>query len=114
MFTPQQLETVSQDWEAFLITQRPPVEMRQQIDIGMEIENQSVIIYEIRPQWDHPEVSHKSPIAKVSYIGKSGTWKIYWMRSDLKWYSYSPKPAVKSFNAFLKQVAEDSHCCFWG
>lgn len=41
-------------------------------------------------------------------------WKIYWMRADLKWHSYSPAPTVGSIEKFLELVEIDKHACFLG
>ena len=38
--------------ENFLYKRRPPVELRSKVDLAYKIDNQSVIIYEIRPLWD--------------------------------------------------------------
>ncbi|MBS1783311.1 MAG: DUF3024 domain-containing protein [Bacteroidetes bacterium] len=39
---------------------------------------------------------------------------MFWIRADLKWYSYSPKPTVNNINEFTKLVEEDKHHCFFG
>ncbi|GIL22121.1 MAG: hypothetical protein BroJett042_06340 [Bacteroidota bacterium] len=100
--------------ENFLEKERPPVHIRAKLDIGYKIENQSVYILEIRPQWNNPSVIREYPIAKTTYIKAKNHWKVFWMRQDLKWHSYSPKPTVKKLADFVKLVDEDAHHCFWG
>ena len=41
-------------------------------------------------------------------------WKVYWMRADLKWYSYSPVPTGGNIEKFLELVENDKHACLFG
>ena len=113
-FTGQQLEKINLVWERYLIKTRQPEDIRDQVDVGMEIKNQSIIIFEIRPRWDNPEEKINIPAAKTSYLKSLDIWKVYWMRGDLKWHPYNPHPAVGSFDVFLKVVHHDKYGCFWG
>ncbi|MDQ6981055.1 MAG: DUF3024 domain-containing protein [Ghiorsea sp.] len=99
---------------AFMAKHRPPVHIRAEVDLDYKIENQSVSIFEIRPQWDNPTKKTEIPIAKATYIKKHKLWKVYWHRADLKWHSYEPQPTVKMFEEFLDIVGEDQHACFFG
>ena len=100
--------------ENFLSEKRPPEEMRNQIDLAYKIENQSVIIYEIRPRWDKPEVNIETKVAKATFVKAQQYWRVYWMRSDLKWHIYQPMPNVKTIKEFIDLIEEDKHNCFWG
>ena len=100
--------------ENFLSRKRPADEIRDKLDIGYEIENQSVVIFEIRPQWNKPEVIIHVPIAKTTFVKAKNHWKVFWMRSDLKWHTYTPKPTVKRLSQFTKLVEDDAHYCFFG
>ncbi len=100
--------------ENFLTRKRPPEHIRLQLDITYQIENQSVVIYEVRPQWNDPKIIRQHPIAKTTYVKSSNHWKVFWQRADLKWHSYSPKPVVKKLHDFARLVEEDLHHCFWG
>ena len=42
--------------ENYIAKVRPPLEMRNQLDISYKIENQSVFIFEIRHRWDKLDV----------------------------------------------------------
>lgn len=99
--------------EKFMAKHRPPVHIRNEIDIGSRIENQSVEIFEIRPQWDNPSNKIEHPVAKTTYVKTQRLWKIYWQRSDLKWHLYDPLPTAIRFEEFLNAVGEDKHCCFF-
>jgi hypothetical protein len=99
--------------ENFLSRKRPPEEMRDDVDLGYQIEDQSVIIHAIRPDWRDPKNKIEPPIAKATYIKKSDSWKVFWWRADQKWHSYKPKPVVGSLSQFVEVVEEDAHNCFW-
>ena len=105
---------IIQTMENYLDEIRPPEEIRSKLDIGYEIIEQSVLLYEIRPVWNNPSEIRHSPYAKATFVAKDNIWKVFWMRSNLKWYPYEPKPKVKKLSDFLKLVDEDKHYCFKG
>ncbi|MCB1667127.1 MAG: DUF3024 domain-containing protein [Porticoccaceae bacterium] len=98
----------------FMEAKRPPPHVRNQLDFGYRIENQSVEMFEIRPEWGNPEKIMQIPFAKATYVKKAKIWKIYWQRQDLKWHSYQPVPEVEFLEDFLAVVSEDKHGCFFG
>ena len=100
--------------ENFLERKRPKIEIRNQVDIGYKIDGQSIILFEISPRWDNPEIICEYPFAKTTYVKKNNNWKVYWMRADLKWHSYPIQPTVKNLKEFTRLVEEDEHHCFFG
>ena len=82
--------------------------------MGYEIQKQIIILLEVRPIWNEPSKVLNEPYAKATYIKKSDRWKVYWMRGNLQWFSYGPKPEVRKLTDFLKLVDEDEYCCFKG
>uniref|UniRef100_UPI001FDFA8BA DUF3024 domain-containing protein n=1 Tax=Saccharospirillum impatiens TaxID=169438 RepID=UPI001FDFA8BA len=98
----------------FLGDRRPPVEIRPQLDLDVRVSGQSVQIVEIRPHFREPSTNIESPVAKATYVKKSPCWKIYWMRSDLKWHSYTPEPESRSIEEFFAIVNADENGCFFG
>ena len=100
--------------EGFLINSRPPEEIRDQLDLSYKIENQSIIVFEIRPKWDNPKERIECKIATATYIQKDTTWAVFWFMSDMKWHGYKPNPKVKNLKEFIKVIQEDKHGCFWG
>jgi len=93
---------------------RPPQHLREKVDLAFKIQDQSVVVYEIRPCWDDPNRKMQSEIAKTKYIRGAKIWKIYWKRANGRWVAYPPFPEVESLEEFFKVVDEDSHGCFWG
>ena len=100
--------------EQFLAKHRPPTHIRNEVDLGYKIENQSIEIFEVRPQWDDPSKKIKIPVAKTTYVKSQKLWKVYWQQADTKWHSYAPKPTVKMLEDFLEIVGEDQYACFFG
>jgi len=99
---------------AFIDRRRPPIQIRNELDLGYRIKGQSVEIFEIRPFWGNSEEKIEEAVAKVTYIKRKNTWKVYWQRADLKWHSYDPEPEVASLEAFLGIVERDKYACFFG
>ena len=100
--------------QKFLDAHRPPAHIRNEVDFSYRIENQSVELFEIRPEWKNPEKKIEIPFAKATFVKKEKLWKIYWQRQDLKWHSYKPAPNVQYFEEFLSIVSEDANACFFG
>jgi len=99
---------------AFIEKRRPPLSVRPKLDLGFRISGQSVELFEIRPQWDKPELRHERRFAKATYVRTQGLWKVYWKRADLKWHSYQPNAEVARIDDFLAVVAKDEYGCFFG
>lgn len=113
-FTPLQQQQIDDATTLFLAARRPPEEIRNQLDIKVCIEKQSIIIYEVRPYYLDQTKIIDIEIAKATYVASRNIWKIFWKRSDLKWHSYKPEPAVKDFDMFFTLVNEDRYGCFFG
>lgn len=109
-----EIKRCEKEIEKFLDIRRPPPHIRDQVDLGYRIENQSVELFEIRPRWDDPDTIIEIPFAKATYVKKEKLWKVYWQRQDLKWHSYIPVPTVQYFEEFLSVVNEDANGCFFG
>ncbi len=100
--------------EKFMAIKRPPIHVREQVDLCYRIVNQSVEIFEVRPNFRAPEKKIEAPVAKATYVKTRKIWRIFWMRQDLKWHGYQPVPEVRHFEDFLQVVKEDAHACFFG
>ena len=99
---------------AFIEKHRPAPHVRPKLDYGFRLSGQSVELFEVRPKWDRPEVKRESSFAKATFVRNKGVWRVYWMRSDLKWHSYQPVPEVSAIDDFLAVVQKDEHACFFG
>ena len=98
----------------FMERRRPPEHIRPELDFGYRVTGQSLELFEVRPTWDKPAEKMEHAIAKATYVKRTGTWKIYWQRADLKWHRYEPYPEARSAEVFLAVVEEDEYACFFG
>ncbi len=119
----EELSKITTALESYIAKNRPPENIRDQLDIAYKIEGQSVYILEVRPHYDFSSGEFRIdsskgkmeiPVAKTTYIKAQNHWKIFWLRGNDKWYSYDPQPIVKSIDEFIKIVEKDEYHCFWG
>ena len=99
---------------AYVEKRRPPPHIRPQLDIGFRVTGQSIAVFEIRPAWRRPDTTLEHAVAKATFVKTRAVWKVFWMRADLRWHSYSPTPTVGTVEKFLELVEADPHACFWG
>jgi len=99
--------------DIFLDAHRPPSHLRDQLDINYHINNQSVELFEIRPQLESVCKKIENSFAKATYVKSLKIWKIYWKKSDFKWHSYEPTPSVKYLEDFLNIVSKNEYGCFY-
>ncbi|MCC5789681.1 MAG: DUF3024 domain-containing protein [Opitutales bacterium] len=109
-----EIERIKALVEEFLERRRPPLEIRDKLDLGYRIEGQSVVLFEVRSRYDNPKEKIEFAVAKATYVRKSNSWKIFWQRADLRWHGYEPHPEVDSLEKFLEVVDKDQYHCFWG
>ncbi len=98
----------------FVSKRRPPAHIRNEVDLSFRLVGQSVEIFEIRPVWNKPEEKMEQPVAKATYVKRQNIWKVYWMKSDLKWHKYEPEFEVGELGHFVAIVDKDEYGCFWG
>ena len=113
-FNENQIQKIEQIVNPFIESIRPAPEIRQKMDISFRLENQSLLIFEIRPQFRYPDRVLESSIAKATYVKRTRLWKLYWMRADMKWHRYEPFPGAESLQEILDVIARDEYHCFWG
>lgn len=102
--------------QQFCDEQGPPPAIRDQVKWTFKVDpdKQSVELFEVRPHFASPGKISEMPSAKARYVKKSKSWKVYWMRRDLKWHIYPDYPEVATIEEFLKVVKEDEYGCFFG
>jgi spore coat polysaccharide biosynthesis protein SpsF (cytidylyltransferase family) len=98
----------------FINKRRPPAHIRNEVDLGFRLDGQGVEIFEIRAVWNNPEKKIEQPVAKATYVKRKNLWKVYWMKSDLKWHKYEPEFEVSELADFVSVVDKDKYACFWG
>lgn len=88
--------------------------MRDKVDIGYNFCDNTLEIFEIRPQWDNEKEKNHLPIAKAKYIKSRNKWNIYWMRANGNWERYEPNLEINELTDFFEILKTDKHGCFWG
>lgn len=112
-FTQTEENDVRNLMHTFIEDLRPPEHIRPKLDFGYRIEDQNIFIFEIRPQWNEPQIIRHHDFAKISFVRNASMWKLYWMRGNLQWYAYET-PATGSLKAALMLIKKDKHHCFFG
>ena len=112
--TELELKRWEKSLDTFVEKRRPPIHIRTEVDLCSRVSGQSVEIFERRADWKDKRVVIEMPIAKATFVRSRNSWRVYWMRSDLKWHVYEPKPIVNSIEEFLNIVDADEHSCFFG
>ena len=100
--------------ENYVASIRPPEHIREQVDISYKIDNQSIILFEVRPLFNSPGQKIEAVYAKTTYVKSTNKWKVFWMRASGHWNIYDPMPEVASLKDFVSLVDEDAHHCFKG
>lgn len=98
----------------FIEKRRPEAHIRPKLDFAFRIDKQSIELFEVRPNYRNPKEYRQFSFAKATYVQSKKVWKVFWMRADLKWHSYPPKPTVKTPEDFIALVERDEHACFFG
>ncbi|WP_017429561.1 DUF3024 domain-containing protein [Vreelandella jeotgali] len=110
-FEQKKVERAAATWRDIM---RPPAAVRTQLDLDIRVADQSVQVIEVAPDFRDPTETIETPAAKATYVKKNQRWKIYWMRSDLKWHAYMPEPEARTIDDVLAIVHADKNCCFFG
>ena len=97
-----------------LCEKRSPAHIIDQLRVDYKIQNQDIIIFEIRPQWNDPKKQIVSPFAKLKFVRSRNHWKLYWHRADMKWHKYMPFESSRDLAELLKEIDTDQNGCFFG
>lgn len=100
--------------ERYIERMRPPLKIRDQVDIGYRKDGQAFEIFEIRPNWKDESRRVETPVAKAKYIKSRSVWRLYWQRANLKWDYYEPAGEMSTLSEVLEMIENDPHGCFWG
>ena len=113
-FTNEELARYRNIINAYVEKRRPPMHLRDQVDLSFRIQNQSIEIFEIRPKFQDPQTMVEIPVAKTTWVRTQKVWRVFWQRADMKWHRYPPLPEAKSLEEFIDAVEADEHACFYG
>jgi len=111
--SPQEREACVAELADFMKERRPPLHLRDQVDLRYRINQTTLILYEVRPAWDGRGDVIERPFAKLTLIRSRHVWKLYWMRTSGKWQAYEPDE-YRSLIDVLSVVRLDEFGCFFG
>ncbi len=57
--------------EGYLERTRPPVQIRNELEIAYRIDNQSIGLFEVRPAFRNPEQKIEHAIVKATYVKRA-------------------------------------------
>lgn len=100
--------------QLFIKKNRPPAEMRDQLDLGYSYNKNVIELFEIRPIYSKPGEYQNLSFAKIKYVKTQKMWKLYWMRASGKWQGYEPLSESTNLDEILSTIDEDSYGCFKG
>lgn len=98
----------------FLTRRRPPAHIREMLDYRADIKGSEMAILEVRPAFQDKTRIVEHPVAKVKWVGTKKSWRLFWMRADLKWHAYDPLPEAPEVATLIAEVEKDPHGCFFG
>ncbi len=79
----------------------------------VKVRNGHIVGYRRQPygDWDTIKEPYLEKCVKIQCIKSRNIWKLYWMRSDLKWHGYDEYPSLE---AAIKEIDKDPDGCFFG
>ena len=89
-------------------------DIRAQIDIGYSFEQNTVILFQIRPLWNDPTKKQHLEFAKVRYFKSKKLWNLYWKGGNDTWKLYKPFPSSTHLSQIIDVIKKDKHNCFYG
>jgi hypothetical protein len=98
----------------FLQRRRPRPEIRDQVDLKIDIKGHELTVLEVRPRYNDKSTIVEHGVAKMKWVGTKKVWRLFWMRADLKWHAYDPKSEARTIGALFEEVEKDPHGCFFG
>lgn len=90
------------------------LEIRKQVDIGYSYNGKVAILFEIRPEWEHPEKMQQIKFVKIRHYKSKKKWHLYWMRASGKWELYEPFSESTHLGQIIEVIKEDKNGCFYG
>lgn len=100
--------------QKYIEEMRPPIDIRDKLDIGYKYKNNTLEIYEIRPHWKNKEIIRNHSFAKAKFIKSRNTWDIYWMRANGNWIKLKTSSKTNSINHVFEIINTDEQNCFFG
>jgi len=97
-----------------LCRRRTCPDLADQLRLDYEIDRQSVVVFEERPDWRDATERMRTPVARLRFVRTTGVWTLYWMRADLKWHRYEPAESTADLASLVDVIDRDEYSAFFG
>jgi hypothetical protein len=97
-----------------LCGRRSPAHAHHQVRTEYRVEDQGVLIVEVRVVWDDPSRWMEHGVAKLKFNRKAGEWRLFWQRASLRWESYEPLASSRDLAILVEEIDRDPNGCFFG
>ena len=97
-----------------LCRRRNRPEFKDELSLEYEVKGHDVVLLERRPRYGRLVGITDLPVAKIKFVRTANEWRLYWMRSDLKWHGYDLLPSSRDLEELVAEIDKDPYCCFFG
>lgn len=112
VFNDTEVTQIKQCMNYFMEKRRPPKHIRNEHDLQYRIEEDSVIIFDVRQlAWSSGSVEEM--LAKITINRVSNSWSLFWSTENNEWRHYDAK-MIGSFSDAIKIIDEDAIHRFFG
>ncbi|RUT65401.1 hypothetical protein CKG00_02545 [Morganella morganii] len=109
-FSNTEITQIEQCMDFFMKKRRPAPFIRDEVDLQYRIDDQSVIICEVR---NVMERIIESPVVKITLNRTRRGWKVFGMSQSHEWVAVFDKP-LQTFSDAIRMVEDDECGCFFG
>ncbi|OBU07098.1 DUF3024 domain-containing protein [Morganella psychrotolerans] len=111
-FNDIEVAQIKQCMNYFMEKYRPPKHIRDEHDLQYRIEDDSVVIFDVRQlAWSSGTVEEM--LAKITINRVSNSWSLFWSTENNEWRHYDAK-MIGSFSDAIKIIDEDATHRFFG
>ena len=111
-FNDTEVVQIKQCMNYFMEKRRPPKHIRDEHDLQYRIEDDSVIIFEVRQlSWSTGRAEEM--LAKITNNTNSNSWSLFWSTDNNEWRHYDGR-MIGSFSDAIKIIDEDANHRFFG
>ncbi|MGC4769893.1 DUF3024 domain-containing protein [Micromonospora sp. DT44] len=96
--------------------ERVPQSVRDQVRIECHEAPRHLTVVERRPPWRGKAGQEwtTSPVARLRYTKKTGTWTLYYRDRNLGFHRYDLTPPSAKVSVLLDEIGSDPTGIFWG
>lgn len=93
---------------------RIPEPLRTTLRIDFRIGDDDVILYELRPHYQQPDIWYSTAVARFVKQPDQNLWSLYSADRNDQWLPYLPYHGDRNIEKLLAVVNDDPLGLFWG